>query len=109
MVVIALQRLELPGPIDDSLAHGRPRIALAILLLYRVLAVAVPDAILRQEVVSTRVRLLIMLRCVSRIPIEHYVGRSNRSKHLSGFRARRGIASRLGFQYPDHVFFRRFL
>src|SRR5437667_717567 len=71
MVAIAPQRLELPGPIDDSLAHGRPRVALAIRLLYRVLAVTVPDAIIRTEDITIRVRVLTMLRCVSHIVIEH--------------------------------------
>src|SRR6266478_3279403 len=71
MIAVALQRPELPSPIDDALTHGRPPIALAIRLLYGVLTVTMANSVLRQEIVSIRVRLLIMLRRVSRVPIEH--------------------------------------
>src|SRR6267143_3686017 len=70
-IAVALQRPKLPGPIDDAAAHRRPFITLAIWPLYRVLAMTVSNAILRQEIISIWIRRLIMLHCVSWVPIEH--------------------------------------
>src|SRR5260370_20945821 len=71
MIAVAFQRLKLPDPINDAPAHRRPFIALTVGLLYRILAMTVANAILWQEIVSIRIGLLITLRCISRIPVEH--------------------------------------
>src|SRR5260370_38602402 len=56
LVSITLEGSELSFPIDHPATHGRPFVALAICLLHRVLAVAVPDPIFGQEVVSLGIR-----------------------------------------------------
>src|ERR1700730_18136697 len=71
MIAVALQRLKLPDPIDDTAAHRRPLVALAVRFFCRILAMTVANAILRQEIVSIWVGLLILLRCVSWVPIQH--------------------------------------
>src|SRR5260370_19422235 len=45
MVAIALQRLELPDPVDDPLAHGRPLVTLAVRFSYRIFTMTVTNAI----------------------------------------------------------------
>src|SRR5258708_31506422 len=68
---------------------------------------AVANALLWQKIVSIRIRLLVVLRCVSRVPVEHQVGRSNRSKHLGSFCGSCGIAARLIFKDQNYTFLTR--
>src|SRR5882762_583418 len=64
---------------------------------------AVANAILRQEIVSIRVRFLIMFGRVPWVPIEQEVGTSNSSKNFGSFGRSRGIASRLIFENQNHI------
>src|SRR6266481_7420738 len=68
----------------------------------------VTNAIFWQEIVSIRIRLLILLRRVSRVPIEQQIRRSNRSKHLGCFRRSCGITSGLILENQNHILLRRF-
>src|SRR5690242_19367262 len=97
VVPVAFQRLELPGPIDDSLPHCRPLVATAVGFRRRVLAMAVANAFLWQEIVPIRKRFFAALRSVSRIPIEHEIGRRDCRKNFDGLSRSRGIASGLVF------------
>src|SRR5260370_41465038 len=69
----------------------------------------VTNAIFWQEIVSIRIRLLILLRRVSRVPIEQQIRRGNRGKHLGCFRRSCGITSGLIFEDQNHILLRRFL
>src|SRR5260370_27613452 len=68
----------------------------------------VPDSMLRQEIVSIRVRLLIMLCCVSGVPIEHEIGGCNYAKNLGGFGPCCRITRTFIFQNQNHILLGRF-
>ena len=104
MIAVAFQRLKLPHPIDGAAAHSRPLIPLALRLLYRVLAMTVANALLWQEIISIRIRLLIMLRCVSRVPVEHKIRGRNGAENFGCLSSGRGVAGRFIFENQNHIF-----
>src|SRR6266571_3809105 len=90
-----------------SLQTHREMIPVALRLPYRVLAMAVANAILWQEFISIRIRLFILLRCVSRIPVEHKIRGRDGTKNFGCFSPGRGVASRLIFENQNHIFLGR--
>src|SRR5260370_1498408 len=103
MVAVAFQRLDLSSSIDDTAAHRGPLVATAVRLLCRILAMTVSNSILRHDIISIRVGLLIMLCCVSRVPIEHEIGGCNCAKHLGSFGPCCRISRTFIFENQNHI------
>src|ERR1700740_1411438 len=69
MIAVALERFELPVPIDNSLPHGRPIVALGS--FHNILAMAMTDSVLRQKLVAIGIGLFTGRGSISGIPVEH--------------------------------------
>src|SRR5579859_633372 len=102
VVAIALKSRELSGPIDDPSAHGGPSGLAGIGNPGDVLAMAMADAILRQQMVAVRVRNLAATRGVTGIPIKHEGWRRHGGKNLRCFSASSGVAREFIFENEDH-------
>ena len=106
VIAVALQRGELTFPIDDAGSDGRPVVAFAVGFARDVFAVAMSDALFRQQLVSVGIRRFAGGAGVSRIPIHHEVRRGNSGENFGGFRAGSGIARHLVFKHEDDFVFR---
>src|SRR5580704_1752831 len=101
MVSIAFESLELSGPIDHSATHRRPVIFLA--LLDGVFAVAMPDALFGQKIVTVGIRNLAAGGRIPRIPIQHEIRSLYSIQDLGSFGPSRCIARHLVFENKNNA------
>ena len=107
-VPIFLERAQLAHPIHHSIAHRSP-LVLPIRLAFHILAVAMADAVLRQQIVSIGIRRVIRKSgCVAGVPVEHEMGRLHRIQNLGSFGPGGGIETGIIFQKQDNAFLARF-
>ena len=82
MIAVALQRRKLASPINDAASHGGPVIALAVGFLLGVLAMAMANAIFRQEIIAIGIWGFTAFGGVPGIPIEHQRWRRKGGENL---------------------------
>src|SRR5260370_32615769 len=102
VITIALERPVLACPIDDASSHGRPIVS--FVLLYRILRVAVTNAVFGQKIIAVGIRRLTAGRGISRIPVEHEIGRLYGMQNLGSFGPRGGISTGIIFPEQDNTF-----
>src|SRR6267154_6134804 len=107
VITIALERPVLACPIDDASSHGRPIVS--FVLLYRILRVAVTNAVFGQKIIAVGIRRLTAGRGISRIPVEHEMGRLYGTQNLGSFGPRGGIETGIIFQKQDNTLLARFV
>src|SRR5260370_20053449 len=95
VITIALEGPVLACPIDDASSHGRPIVS--FVLLYRILRVAVTNAVFGQKIIAVGIRRLTAGRGISRIPVEHEIGRLYGMQNLGSVGPRCRIETRISF------------
>src|SRR6185437_2741828 len=108
-ITLLLERLELPGPVDESATHRCPLLARTIWLVLNVLAMNVADTVLRQGIVPIRECLLAAHRSIARIPIDHEILRLHGGQQTASFCASSCVAGKLVFENQDDLFLRSFV
>src|ERR1700690_3217229 len=83
---IALQSPELPNPIHNTAANRSP-VVLVVRLAHDILAVAVPDALLGQELIASRKGRASDGGGIAWVPVQHEIPVRNRLQQRSGFLA----------------------
>src|SRR5260370_42466252 len=107
VITIALERTVLACPIADAPSHSRPIVS--FVLLYRILRVAVTNAVFGQKIIAVGIRRLTVGRGISRIPVEHEIGRLHGMQNLGSFGPRGGIETGIIFQKQDNTLLSRFV
>src|SRR5438270_1980285 len=102
-VALLLESAELPSPIDCAASHGSPFLSVTGGLLLDVLTVDMPDAILRQLVISIRESILAAHCGVAWIPVDHEVWRFHGGEQSSRLRSGCRVARILVFKNQDDV------
>ncbi len=105
VIAVTLQRFELPNPIHTALPYRSPSV-LAVRFVNSTFAMAVPDAVLWQQIVTIRIGPFFSGReGVARVPVQHEMRRWNRSKHLGRFRSSGSVTAHFIFQDEEQVLF----
>src|SRR4029077_12553195 len=101
---ITLQSLKLPNPIHNTAANRSPIVFVVRLVRY-VFAVAVSNALFRQQLIAGWIGRTPDGHRIARVPVQHEVLVWNPLQHSSRLFARGCVAGHLIFQEEDEVVF----
>src|SRR3984885_7895804 len=97
MITVTLEGVELSEPINDPGSHRRP-IVIVVACLYSIFALSVANPVLGQKVVAIRKGFFPAGSGVSRIPVQHEMGRLDRLQNPGSLRPGGGIEAGIIFQ-----------
>ena len=103
MEAVVMQGLKLADPIHDAAADWSPGVFLIGLANY-IFAVAVADAIFREQCVAVGIGRAAESRGVAGIPVEHEIFVGDGIQHGGGFLAGGGVAGHFVFEQQDQIF-----
>ncbi len=103
VIAIVLERAELPDPIDDASTDRSP-LEFAVGFADRVFAMAVADAMLRQQLIVVGIRR-VAGECggVAGIPVEHEIVLGNFGQQCGGLFAAARVAGHLVFEQQNQI------
>ena len=109
MITVTLECFKLPEPVDNPGSHRHPIVIVVAAFFHCVFAMAVADPFLRQKIVAIRKRLFAAGGGVSRIPVQHEIGRLDRVQNLCRLSSRGCIEAGVVFQQQRDSFLARFV
>src|SRR6266480_1297753 len=94
VITVTLKRAKLSFPINEAFPHWRPFL---FALPCDIFAMAVADAVLRQQIVTVRIWLLTIRGSIAWVPVQHEVRRLHCFQHLGSVRTCRGVQATVVF------------